>query len=90
MTTTGPRRSFGPGLGKAAIAAGVLAAVLLAAAVPSLAQQEMRRLLEELWIDIPARSLIAPPFSLVDFSGAPVRLADHQGRLVMLYFWTTW
>jgi len=84
------QRSVGSGLGKTRIAAVVLAAVLLGAAVPSLAQQDIRSLLEELWVDIPARALIAPPFSLSDLSGATVRLVDYQDRIVMLYFWTTW
>lgn len=32
----------------------------------------------------------APGFGLRDLAGRSVRLADFRGRLVMLYFWTTW
>lgn len=83
-------RCSGLGLRTTTIAAALLAAVILGAAVPSLAQEEIRRLLEELGIDPPARALIAPLFSLQDVAGAPVRLRDYQDRIVMLYFWATW
>ena len=32
----------------------------------------------------------APMFSLKDASGAPVRLSDYKGRVVLLNFWATW
>ena len=35
-------------------------------------------------------SLRAPPVRLDDLSGKPVDLERFRGRLVMLYFWTTW
>jgi cytochrome oxidase Cu insertion factor (SCO1/SenC/PrrC family) len=74
---------------------GVLAAlavlgVLLAPSIAPAAEEDLRRLLAELWIQVPSREASAPPFSLPDLSGTPVRLADHKGRPVMLYFWTTY
>jgi hypothetical protein len=64
--------------------------VLLALATPQAAEEDLRRLLAEMAIQVPLREASAPGFSLPDLSGTPVRLADHKGRLVMLYFWTTW
>jgi peroxiredoxin len=32
----------------------------------------------------------APSFRLEDPNGAPVRLSDYQGRVVLLNFWATW
>ena len=32
----------------------------------------------------------APPFDLPTITGERVRLADYEGRPVLLYFWTTW
>lgn len=32
----------------------------------------------------------APAFALPDLSGHTVRLADQRGKVVLLYFWTTW
>ncbi|MDA8098952.1 MAG: TlpA disulfide reductase family protein [Nitrospiraceae bacterium] len=32
----------------------------------------------------------APPFKLVDVNGAPVRLSDFAGSVVVLDFWATW
>jgi len=58
---------------------------------PALADSEdVRSLLQELLIQVPAREVNAPPFSLSDTNGAPVRLADYKGRAVMIYFWTTY
>ena len=54
------------------------------------AEEEVRTLLRELWIQMPAREAGAPLFSLPDANGAPVRLADFKGRPLMLYFWTTY
>jgi hypothetical protein len=52
--------------------------------------EDVRALLRELSIQVPAREVNAPPFSLSDTGGAPVRLADYKGRAVMIYFWTTY
>lgn len=38
----------------------------------------------------PLKSFEAPSISLGDLSGRPFRLKDFRGRVVMLYFWTTW
>jgi cytochrome oxidase Cu insertion factor (SCO1/SenC/PrrC family) len=65
------------------IVAGTLSAVVSS-------QDEVRRLLETLRMEIPARPLVAPSFALPGLDGTQVRLADLQGRVVMLYFWTTW
>jgi peroxiredoxin len=36
------------------------------------------------------RSVIAPEFALPGLSGSPVRLSDHQGKVILLNFWATW
>jgi hypothetical protein len=38
----------------------------------------------------PARPFPAPAFTLPDLAGRPFRLESLRGRLVLLYFWTTW
>ncbi len=68
--------------------ASVAALVLLLA--PAVAEEDVRGLLQALGIDIPARPLMAPPFSLPDLRGVSVSLSDYRGRPVMLYFWTTY
>jgi cytochrome oxidase Cu insertion factor (SCO1/SenC/PrrC family) len=32
----------------------------------------------------------APGFSLPDLDGRPVRQADLQGKVVLLFYWATW
>ena len=32
----------------------------------------------------------APEFVLPDLEGQDVRLADQRGKVVLLFFWTTW
>lgn len=53
-------------------------------------QDEARRLVEAFAMDVPVRPMLAPPFVLPGLDGTDVRLSDLQGRMVMLYFWTTW
>jgi cytochrome oxidase Cu insertion factor (SCO1/SenC/PrrC family) len=53
-------------------------------------QDEMRRLVEALAMDVPARPMLAPAFVLPRLDGTDVRLAALEGRVVMIYFWTTW
>jgi cytochrome oxidase Cu insertion factor (SCO1/SenC/PrrC family) len=53
-------------------------------------QDEVRRRLEALGMQIPAQPLLASSFTRPGLDGTQVRLADLQGRVVMLYFWTTW
>lgn len=66
------------------------AMALLAPAAALAGSEDVRALLRELLIQLPAREVNAPPFSLSDTNGAPVRLADYKGRAVMIYFWTTY
>lgn len=47
-------------------------------------------LLTELGMDVPVRPFAARPFALSDLDGATVELAQFRGRVVLLYFWTTW
>jgi cytochrome oxidase Cu insertion factor (SCO1/SenC/PrrC family) len=76
--------------GRRVIAPLALVGILLALATPLEADEDTRRLLQALWVDTPVRPAVASPFSLPDLNGTPIRLADLQGRIVMLYFWTTW
>jgi cytochrome oxidase Cu insertion factor (SCO1/SenC/PrrC family) len=72
------------------IASLAAAAAFLAPAAALAVSEDVRALLRELLIQVPAREVNAPPFSLSDTNGAPVRLADYKGRPVMIYFWTTY
>jgi cytochrome oxidase Cu insertion factor (SCO1/SenC/PrrC family) len=72
------------------IASLAAAAAFLAPAAALAVSEDVRALLRELLIQVPAREVSAPPFSLSDTNGAPVRLADYKGRPVMIYFWTTY
>jgi hypothetical protein len=70
----------------------ILALSLVVTTMGSVAtgQDDMRRLVEALAMDVPVRSMLAPPFSLPRLDGTDVRLSTLEGRIVMLYFWTTW
>jgi hypothetical protein len=71
--------------------ASLVMAVAFLAPVPARAvSEDVRALLGELLIQVPAREVNAPPFSLSGANGTPVRLADYKGRAVMIYFWTTY
>ena len=52
-----------------------------ARAAPDFASMQVQRI-------EPARP--APAFELPDLSGRPHRLADLRGKVVLLFFWTTW
>ncbi len=71
-------------LRRGVIAALAVLGVLLALLIAPAAEEDLRRLLAELWIQVPPHQASAPPFSLPDLSGTPVRLGDHKGRPVML------
>jgi cytochrome oxidase Cu insertion factor (SCO1/SenC/PrrC family) len=67
-----------------ALAASLVLALLLplaVAAAPDFAALDMQR------YDPPKP---APGFSLPDLEGRPVRLADLQGKVVLLFYWATW
>jgi len=68
----------------------ILFGILLALAMPLDADEETRRLLQTLLVDTPLPPVAAPQFSLPELNGSAIRLTDLQGRIVMLYFWTTW
>ena len=53
-------------------------------------QDGTRGLVEALAMDVPVRPMLAPPFVLPRLDGTEVRLPELEGRVVMLYFWTTW
>ncbi|MBI3121735.1 MAG: TlpA family protein disulfide reductase [candidate division NC10 bacterium] len=36
------------------------------------------------------RGAVAPDFVLPTLAGPPIRLSDHQGKVVLLNFWATW
>lgn len=78
-----------PGRRRLMIAAALCLAIVTAGQSAT-GQDEVRRLLEALSMDIPVRTLLAPSFTAPGLDGTQVRLADLQGRVVMLYFWTTW
>lgn len=75
------------GAGRAAVASLLLLAL---AHAPAAGKAHVEELIGALGLDVPARPLAAPPFTAPDLDGRSVRLADHAGRVVMLYFWTTW
>ena len=62
------------------VAAALLAAATVAAAAPDFASMQVQRLDPK----------PAPAFELPDLSGKVHRLADLRGKVVMLFFWTTW
>jgi cytochrome oxidase Cu insertion factor (SCO1/SenC/PrrC family) len=32
----------------------------------------------------------APAFTLPDLDGQSIKLADHKGKVVLLFYWATW
>jgi cytochrome oxidase Cu insertion factor (SCO1/SenC/PrrC family) len=37
-----------------------------------------------------SEKLIAPGFRIEDVDGNQVKLEDYRGKIVLLFFWTTW
>ena len=66
--------------------AAVAAAVSLTAAAPALAAPDFASLQVQEYD--PPRA--APAFSLPDMTGRNATLAELRGKVVMLFFWTTW
>ena len=64
----------------------VTAAVILAAAAPTLAAPDFASLQVQQYD--PPRP--APAFSLPDLKGRNATLAELRGKVVMLFFWATW
>lgn len=61
------------------------------AAQATASEDARRRLVEVLSMDVPVRPVLAPSLVLPKLEdGTPLRLADLDGRLFLLYFWTTW
>lgn len=64
-------------------------ALVLALAGPAAAADDIDRLLRELQLTaLPGERPAA--FSLPSVSGGQVALADHKGKVVLVYFWATW
>jgi hypothetical protein len=69
--------------------AAVLAGALLG--VAGLARADVPvALLEALNLGRPAQKIEAPGFDGPTLGDRVLRLADLRGRVVLLYFWTTW
>lgn len=81
---------FGRSVGRIGSVPVLLLGILFALTTPLDADEETRRLLRALLVDTPVPPVAAPQFSLPELNGRAIRLADLQGRIVMLYFWTTW
>ena len=47
-------------------------------------------LLGDAQISAATKPFPAPPFSLADVAGGKTELEKLRGRVVLLYFWTTW
>lgn len=59
-------------------------------AQPEPSQPQVGPLLQALAIDASPKPFPAPSFTLPDLDGTSVELARFHGRVVMLYFWTTY
>jgi len=67
--------------GTAAVVVLALLLPLAAVAAPDFAAMDIQR------YDPPRP---APEFSLPDLDGRPVKLSDLRGKVVLLFYWTTW
>jgi peroxiredoxin len=71
------------------LAATLLLLGALALAVPAHAADDVDRLLRELQlVALPGER--PAPFALPALDGRTVSLADHRGKVVLVYFWATW
>lgn len=66
-------------------------ALLLAGVGPAApsAATDLGALMQEFGV-MPGGLKPAPGFTLKTLDGKPVALADHRGRVVLIYFWATW
>ncbi len=75
----------------AAIATLALAVTQLGCLEPGSASERLERLRAGRTSNVAAATRrAAPDFELTDLAGAPVRLSDHRGKVVLLNFWATW
>jgi thiol-disulfide isomerase/thioredoxin len=76
---------------KSSFAVLVLAVVVVAAVVLSLAWLKGRKSLADLQAQIKTAGLgPAPDVTFRDLNGNPVRLSDFKGKVVLVNFWATW
>jgi hypothetical protein len=73
-----------------ALAGALLSGLLVAAPAGAGPPDAALPLLEALNLGRPARTIEAPGFEAPTLGGKAARLADLRGRVVLLYFWTTW
>ena len=74
-------------LALALAAVAVTATATLAQAPPPADESGLWR---ALGLSRPSTPAEAPPFALKDLAGQETRLDQFRGRVVMVYFWTTW
>jgi hypothetical protein len=74
---------------------GVTLLVLLTSLVPRTAQAgshapPLGALLGDAQISAATKPFPAPPFSVADLAGGKTEFEKLRGKVVLLYFWTTW